>query len=1158
MLLCALILFAGTTDLYGQGNSQGNGQGKQIKGPEREKYMGKYKFEKKQPKLPPVDLSADQLAKAKFNFKASALKGIKGKAPKPKNLAGGRVAAVQGTDGLEVALDNPTSLQFGPDGRMYVAQQNGLIKIYTIVRNGPNDYSVTGEEVIDLINRIPNHNDDGSPAPGITWRQVTSLVVTGTAANPVLYVSSSDSRIGGPDGDMNLDTNSGIISRLTRTASGWEKMDLVRGLPRSEENHSTNGMQLEGSRLYVAIGGFTNAGSPSINFAYITEYALAAAFLSIDLAAIDALPIRGSGDNRYKYDLPTLDDPTRAGNPDANDPFGGNDGLNQAKIVSGGPVQVFATGFRNAYDLVITKTPGKERRMYVMDNGGNQGWGGYPANEGGGSVTNNYVPGEPGSTGPGTNDAQVNNLDNLHYVGNLNNYTPGTFYGGHPNPVRANPRGAGLYTHNGTGAWRTSTTGTNPLPADWPPLPAGMANPVEGDYQNPGETDNALLTFVSSTNGLVEYTASNFKNGLRGQLLAASFDGNIYKVSLNETGTDVTNARGARRLNQDLPFASNFGAEPLDITAQGDNDIFPGTIWVVCYLENSIYVFEPEESTNCTGTYSTGIDDDADGYSNADEIDNGTNPCSSASKPLDFDKDLVSNYNDPDDDNDKLADDADFFPLDAANGLNTTLPIGYELFNNHPGTGLFGLGFTGLMLPKQPGINYQDLYEDQNLIAGGAIGAFSVVNASEGDPYGTVNNQENAFQFGLNVTSGTGSFTVQTRLLGPFFNNKTPQFYQSEGVYIGTGDQDNYLKIVLGADGQGGGLEVLYENNGVPDSYIYSLPGGLPSGTLDLYLSVNPATGVVQPRYAKNGGQPVDIGAPIKVSGALLTAIQSTPALAVGIISTSIGSAPFTATWDFVRVYRSDDTPQALAVAGTLAGTYKITARHSGKSLDVPAASYDNGAGIVQWAYGGGPNQQWRIEPLEGGYYKITAVHSGKALDVRDYSLADGGIIQQYDWNDTDNQKWSIVDAGEGYYKIISKNSGKALDVAAASYNDGAGIVQWAYGGGANQQWKLEQLSASSREITDLARESTATDQVLLQPNPASKQVQVVHYADAAGEASILVRDATSQLQATKRYRVHAGKNILTLSVSSWRSGLYFLELNTEGHRVTKKLVVTH
>src|SRR5690606_9972326 len=97
-----------------------------------------------------------------------------------------------------------------------------------------------------------------------------------------------------------------------------EVIDLVRGLPRSEENHSTNGLQLveiQGKPyLLVASGGLTNAGSPSKNFTFISEYALSAAILSIDLNAIQSLPTRVdpvSGRN-YKYDLPTLDDPSRA------------------------------------------------------------------------------------------------------------------------------------------------------------------------------------------------------------------------------------------------------------------------------------------------------------------------------------------------------------------------------------------------------------------------------------------------------------------------------------------------------------------------------------------------------------------------------------------------------------------------------------------------------------------------------------------------------------------------------------------------------------------------------------------------------------------------------------------------------------------------------
>ena len=91
--------------------------------------------------------------------------------------------------------------------------------------------------------------------------------------------------------------------------------------------HATNGLQLDPSThtLYVAQGGNTNMGAPSAGFGGTAEYALSAAVLSIDLSAITNPP----------YDLPTLNDLTRAGNPDPNDPFGGNDGLNQAEIVPG-------------------------------------------------------------------------------------------------------------------------------------------------------------------------------------------------------------------------------------------------------------------------------------------------------------------------------------------------------------------------------------------------------------------------------------------------------------------------------------------------------------------------------------------------------------------------------------------------------------------------------------------------------------------------------------------------------------------------------------------------------------------------------------------------------------------------------------------------------
>jgi hypothetical protein len=851
----------------------------------------------KKAKLPPEDLSAAMVENANYNFAMSGLKGA--------------------------TLTNPTSIQFGPDGRLYVAEQGGLIKIFTIKRNAGNDYSVTATEIIDLINKIPNRNDDGSLNTGVTTKQITSILVKGTASSPVIYVTSSDSRIGGPEGDLNLDTNSGILSLLTKSNGSWTKMDLVRGFPRSEENHSTNGMQLDEqtNTLYLLIGGNTNAGGPSTNFAYLCEYALSAAILSIKLNAINAMSTKGSGNSAYKYDLPTLDDPTRSNNADGsdvNDPFGGNDGLNQAKIVMGGPVQIYSPGYRNGYDLVITKA----RRMYTVDNGANQGWGGYPEKEGTSSVTNDYVSGEPGSTSPTATEGTVNNLDNLHHIGHLDNYIAGSFYGGHPAPIRANPTGAGLYTHNGSaGVLRISKTGTNPLPADWPPV--ATANSVESDFKMPGTGDGALLTFSTSTNGIVEYTASNFNNALKGSLLAASFDGNIYKISLTADGTNVTNSKSTtNQLNQDLPFASNFGSTPLDVTAQGDNDIFPGTVWAATYGSNAITIFEPQDFFTCSGAYTT-ADDDSDGYTNADEIDNASNPCSSASGPPDFDKDLVSDLNDTDDDNDGVNDILDYFAIDANNGRMTNPPINYNLFNNNPGIGFYGTGFTGLM--SNGVTDYYNLFSEENLIAGGAVGAFSVVNVSAGDALGTLNSQESAFQFGVQ-TNGS-PFTLRARMLGPFFNNQVPKGSQSQGVYIGNGDQNNYLKIVLHANGGVGGIQVVYESAGVVVSNQYSISGGIPSSTLDLHLKYNAATGTVQPGYSSSGGQVINVGSPIQVSGAVLKALQGSNRLAVGIIATSRGGSAFTATWDYI--YLNLDPVTSIGSWQTLtAASGTVTARH--------------------------------------------------------------------------------------------------------------------------------------------------------------------------------------------------------------------------------------
>ena len=785
---------------------------------------------------------------------------------------------------------NPTSLQFGPDGRLYVSNLDGVIFIYTIERTAANTYTVTATEKITLVQEIPNYDDDGKRNFSITDRQVTGILVTGTGSNPILYVSSSDIRDGAGDkGDVNLDTNSGIISRLTFDGIKWDKVDLVRGIPRSEENHSNNGLHLSITEdtLFVPVAGMTNAGSPSNNFTFSSEYALSAAILSINLAALDTLPVNTDPfGQEYIYDLPTVDDPTRPGTEDNNDPFGGNDGLNQAKLVEGGPVQIYASGFRNAYDLEITS----KGKMYTIDNGANGGWGGYPENEGPptngvSTVTNNYVEGEPGF---------INNLNGLHVISG-----PG-YYGGHPNPIRANPSGAGLFTEIGAiQSFRTATSGDNPLPADWPPVPVTLANPIEGDFQQPGVDDASILTYDPSTNGICEYTASNFGGSLQGNLLAAGYDGSVFKAQFNETGDQVLNG-------QEILF-SGFGTISLDITAQGDAQIFPGTIWVAEFSESKIFVFEPEdfeggEVAFCAGEDEANVDEDGDGYTNADELDNGTNPCSSASKPSDQDGSeeggfLVSDLNDLDDDDDGSPDNVDPFPLDVDNGLTTNWPLTREFFNNDPGTGFFGLGFTGLMTDGES--DYLNLFDKRAIVAGGTSGLMTVP-APSGDAFVGPNTQENAFQFGLNVNDTQCPLFIRTRILAPLFGGNSAATNQSQGFYIGTGDQDNYIKLAID-----GGIELLVENEGEGTVQNFSSPSILQATFIDLYLTINPQTGKVLASCKTNlSNETILVGDSITVEGPLLTAIQSTnQAIAVGLIATAIGTGnEFNATWDFIEI----------------------------------------------------------------------------------------------------------------------------------------------------------------------------------------------------------------------------------------------------------------
>jgi hypothetical protein len=241
------------------------------------------------------------------------------------------------------------------------------------------------------------------------------------------------------------------------------------------------------------------------------------------------------------------------------------------------------------------------------------------------------------------------------------------------------------------------------------------------------------------------------------------------------------------------------------------------------------------------------------------------------------------------------------FPYDPLNGTDNRPPFGltFDEDDLRAGTIPSDAGFTGLMTDGETPL--EDLWDP---------GAVSLddgvlqVTATKGDPLAQPTPerpaQVNAFQFG--VTPADGVFTAHVRLPEPFSDLGSLQNFQALGLFIGTGDQDNYVKLVAGSLG----VELLREVERVRVFRSRAEPGLLGLEAVDLYLTVDPAAETVTGSFTvTDGGETSEL---VQVETESLPALGSwlgdeDRGLAVGVISTTGRDAPeFAARWDLIEV----------------------------------------------------------------------------------------------------------------------------------------------------------------------------------------------------------------------------------------------------------------
>ncbi|MFK7601495.1 Ig-like domain-containing protein [Deinococcus sp. SM5_A1] len=389
-----------------------------------------------------------------------------------------------------------TSVEIGPDNKLYAATLTG-----EILRFGMGVDGTLGTP--QILNSVPKA--EGGPRTIIGLKFDPSS----TPDKLVLWVTNNVVYVGKPAPEW-----TGKITRLSGPNLEDVK-DYVVGLPRSVRDHMTNSISFkpgEPGALYVLQGSDSSTGKADSQWGFRPEKLLTGALLRVDLNKITP----GSPVNVQTSEGGTY-------NPYA----------------PGAPVTLYATGIRNAYDMVW-HTNGN---LYVPANGGAAG-GNTPtvpsplpancANRPDGGYSGPVVQGK---------DGMGTQKDFLFQV------KQGKYYG-HPNPERCE------WVLNGG----NPTAGTDPAEViDYPvgTLPDPNWGGVAYDFGEHASADGVIEEYSMPGNSL-----------LKNRLLVVQYSvgKNIIVLKPGPDGNIVT----SETLNN-VPGLTNFNPSPLDLTEDRSN-----------------------------------------------------------------------------------------------------------------------------------------------------------------------------------------------------------------------------------------------------------------------------------------------------------------------------------------------------------------------------------------------------------------------------------------------------------------------------------------------------------------------------------------------------------------------------------------------------------
>ena len=394
-----------------------------------------------------------------------------------------------------------TTVIKGPDNRLYAGTLDGRIFRFPIDADG-----TLGTATVNTAVR------DNAAALGLPGAPARTVI--GMAFDPAgnLWVTDNYEFVGA----LNVPDWSGRIGRLSGTNLGTYT-PVVVNLPRSVKDHETNSLAFgPDGALYVSQGANNAMGAADPTWGNRPEQLLSAAVLRLNTAAFTGTPINVQTADGGSYD-----------------PY-----------AAGAPLTIYASGVRNAYDLVWHRNG----HLYAATNGSAAG-GNTPA-------TPSPLPAScarRGYTGPAVPALTSVPTAETDYVFDVK---AGRYYG-HPNPQRCQWVLAG----------GNPTTGADPFQVD--AYPAGTA--PDPTFDLAGTYDAGLH---ASADGAIEYRGGALDGKLLVVRYSAGQDIETFDVAANGTLSNrTTGITGLTGFSQPLDVTEDVSTGNLYVTELGASRI---------------------------------------------------------------------------------------------------------------------------------------------------------------------------------------------------------------------------------------------------------------------------------------------------------------------------------------------------------------------------------------------------------------------------------------------------------------------------------------------------------------------------------------------------------------------------------------------------------